>query len=291
MRATPPLAALALAAGLTACSKAPEPAPAKAPPPPPNAFTMKDLAAATAVDARLARLSLVAGDVHQALSPEPGAKPAAVVKARERAKGLVPALAAALGDAERAVGIVAHPVDRRLAEAALVAAKAYAERVAAAATGTVPVGPGELLGARDALGNAITSYRASRAAWRLGAPEPVGVEREFAEARAELQRIESGIGAKTRVAPREAGHELESGVRMTGQLAARRAKAAAEKLPPPLHEPAVRYAEAEGRALEAFTGLFEAPEAERPALSRAYQEAKADALSALADYFAAIAGR
>lgn len=290
MRAPLPLA-LATAVALSACSKSPEPAPAKAPAPPPNAFTMKDLAAATAVDARLARLSLLASDVHQALSPEPGTKPAAVVKARERAKGLVPALAAALGDAERAVGIVAHPIDRRLADGALVAAKAYAERLAAAAEGTMPMGPGELFTARDALGGAITSYRASRAAWRLAAPEPAGVEREFAEARAEMQRIESGIGARTRVAPRESGHELEAGARMTGQLAARRAKAAAERLPPPLHEPAVRYAEAEARALEAFTGLFEAPEAERLALSRAYQEAKADALSALADYFAAIAAR
>ena len=53
----------------------------------------------------------------------------------------------------------------------------------------------------------------------------------------------------------------------------------------------MRYAVAEAQALEAVTSLGQAPEAERAAISRSYHAAKADALAALADYFAALATR
>ncbi len=66
---------------------------------------------------------------------------------------------------------------------------------------------------------------------------------------------------------------------------------AAERLPEPLRAPALRWAAAEERALEAVSALVGAPEAERPAIARRYHAAKADALAALADYFAALAAR
>jgi len=294
MRLPPPLAAAVLVFALAACSKKPEPS--QQPPPRPQArasvFTLKDLAAASAVDARLARLSLVAGDLHQALAPEPGAKPAAVAKGRAKAKALLPALEAARAEAESALAAVAHPIDRSVAQAAVAAARAYSERLGAAVASTEPASQADLFAARDAFGGAISGYRASRVAWRLDAPEPKGAERDFAEARREMERVESDFGARTRVAPRESGHEFDpAAARMTGQMAAGRAKAAAEQLAPPLREAAVRYAEAEAKALDAFTGLFQAPVAERPAISRAYHAAKADALAALADYFAALAAR
>jgi len=107
-----------------------------------------------------------------------------------------------------------------------------------------------------------------------------------------MERTEMAFGSRTRVAPREEGHEFDpAAARMTGLMAVERAKGAAARLAPALGEPAARYAAAEGRALEAVTGLVQAPEAERAAVSRRYHEAKAEALAALADYFTALASR
>jgi hypothetical protein len=199
---------------------------------------------------------------------------------------------AAYAEVDRAVAGISHGGDRLQAMPALAAAKAFSGKLTAAATGEAAGALPELLSARDALGAAIAQYRASRSRWRLDAPEPAGVERDFAEARREMERVESAFGSRTRVAPREEGHEFDPGAaRMTGLMAAQRARAAAEQLPAPLHDPAVRHAEAQERALEAVTGLAQAQEAERPAIARRYHAAKADALAALADYFAALASR
>lgn len=283
---------------LAACSKAPEPAApagaagAQAPAP----FSMRDLAAATAVDARLARFSLAAADAQAALAG--AVVPAAATggtrdagAGRERARTLLAEVEAARAEVERAVAAVAHPADRLQATPAVAAARALSGKLAAAVTGDPAAAAPELFSARDALAAAITQYRASRAAWRLDAPEPQGAERDFAEARREMERAETAFGSRTSVAPREEGHELDAGARMTGLMAAERAKAAAGRLDASLREPAARYAAAQARALEAVTGLAGAPEAERAAVSRRYHAAKADALAALADYFAALAAR
>lgn len=293
------LRALAALLVLAACSKKPEPAPQPPPPspgPPAGApFSMRDLAAATALDARLAGLSLVAADVQAELAGQvaPPAKGEArkAEAGRERARGLLPRLEAALAEVERAGAGVVHPGDRPGATAAVEAARTFASRLVAAAGGEAGAAP-ELLAARDALGAAIGQYRAARARWRLDAPEPQGAERDFAEARREMERVETAFGSRTRVAPREEGHEFDPAAeRMTGLMAAERAKALAGQLPEPLRGPAARYAAAEAEALEAVTGLGQAPEAERAAVARRYHAAKAEALAALADYFAALAAR
>jgi hypothetical protein len=279
---------------VVACSKKTEPAPAAPPTPAAAPFSIRDLAFATSLDARLARFSLVASDVHGALPAQvavPAVANAGADAARDRARMLLPRVDAALADVDQALAGISHPADRQLAAPARDAAKAYAGKLAAAASGDPGAAP-ELLSARDALAAAIAQYRASRTRWRLDAPEPQGVERDFAEARREAERVESAFGSRTLVAPREQGHELDPATaRMTGLMAARRASEAAERLPNPLRGPAFEYAAAEERALEAVTALAQAPERERRVLARRYHAAKADALAALADYFAAVSAR
>ena len=293
---------ISLAAALVAlgaCSKKTEPAPQPASQPAAvqqaAPFTMRDLAAATALDARLARFSLLASDVQAALPAQvttPATGQAGRADAdRERARRLLPEVQAAFAEVDRAVAGIAHPGDRVQAAAPLAAAKEFAGKLAAAVTGDAGAAP-ELFSARDAFGAAISQYRASRSRWRLDAPEPQGAEREFAEARREMERAESAFGSRTRVAPREEGHELDpAAARMTGAMAAQRARSAAERLTGPLRDPAVRYAAAQEKALEAVTGLAQAEEAGRAAIARRYHAAKADALAALADYFAALSAR
>ena len=109
---------------------------------------------------------------------------------------------------------------------------------------------------REQLAAALGAYRQSRAGWRLDAPEPQGAEREFAEARRDMERAESGFMSRTRVAPREEGHEFDpAAARMTGQMAVQRAKAAAAQLPPALQPHAARYAAAQEKVLEAVNAI------------------------------------
>jgi hypothetical protein len=276
------LATVALAFVSCREKKAP-PAPAQPPPPKAYSFNLRDLALATAVDAKLAKLSLAGSEIEAAL-----AQP----KDRAKARDLLPALDAARGEAEQAVQAVTNPLDRPAADRVAAAAKEYAARLAAAAsTPAAPLTP-ELAAARASLGEALSAYRQSRVAWRFDAPEPQGAEREFAEARRDMEKAETGFMARTRVAPREEGHEFDpNAVRMSGQMGVQRAKAAASALPPALQPHAARYVTAQEKVLDAVNAIQGAPEVERPRLARGYHAAKADALAALADYFAAVAAR
>jgi hypothetical protein len=274
-------AALALAA----CKEKAPPAPAAQPAAKPYAFTLRDLAVATAVDAKLARLSLAGAEVEEALA-------ARDPKERGRAKTLLPALDAARGEADLAVLAVQNPLDRPGAARIGAAAKQYADRLAAAAAApAAPLTP-ELAAARATLGESVAAYRQSRVAWRFDAPAPQGAERDFAEARRDMEKAETGFMSRTRVAPREEGHEPDAAaVRMTGKMGVQRAKAAADQLGPALQPHAARYAAAQERVLEAVFAIEVAHDADRPKLARGYHAAKADALAALADYFAALAAR
>jgi hypothetical protein len=98
--------------------------------------------------------------------------------------------------------------------------------------------------------------------------------------------------SRTRTAPRESGHELDAtSTRMAGRMGVQRARAAATQLGPALQPHAVRYVEAQEKVLEAVNALQTAPEADQARQARAYHAAKAQALAALADYFAAVAAR
>lgn len=278
------LATAALA--LAACKEKPAPAPQAQPAAAkPYAFTLRDLAVATAVDAKLARLSLAASDVEAAMG-------AADPRERARAKDLLPALDAARAEADLAVQAVQNPLDRPGAARVGASADDYAARLSAAAAGAGASPGPELAAARVGLGESLAMYRQSRAAWRFDAPEPRGAEREFAEARRDMEKAETGFMSRTQVAPREAGHELDpAAARMTAQMGVQRAKAAAAQLGPALQPHAARYAAAQERVLEAVFAIQAAREDERPRLARGYHAAKADALAALADYFAALAAR
>lgn len=282
--------ALVAAATLAVVSCREKGAPAPQPQPQPAApktsgFTLRDLALATAVDARLARVSLAGADVEARLV-------APVARERSAARELLPVLDGALAEGQQAIGAVAHPLDRPAAVRVGAAAKEYADRLAAAAGAPgAPLSP-ELASARAAFGEALSAYRQSRAAWRFDGPEPQGAERDFAEARRDMERAESAFMSRTRVAPREAGHEFDAAaVRMSGQMGIERANAVVPRLPPALQPHAARYAAAQEKVLEAVGAIQGAAEADRPRLARGYHAAKADALAALADYFAALAAR
>jgi hypothetical protein len=275
-----------LAVAALACDERREPVQPVTSPTPPQlragAFTLRDLALATAVDARLAKLSLAAMDVETALG-------AVAVPQRRRARDLLAPLDVARAEVDQTVAAVTHPADRIPASRAAAVARTYAERLAGAATGSVS--RAELLGVRDELAAAIGAYRQSRAAWRLDAPEPAGVEREFAEARREMERAEGALGPRQRVAPREEGHELGPPPRLAGQMAVRRGRSAAERLPHALRGSGVRFVAAQEKVLDAVAALAGAADEDKPRAARAYHAAKVEALSALADYFAALAVR
>lgn len=249
-------------------------------------FTLRDLALATAVDAKAARLSLAGSELEAVLLARDAAEKA-------RAAALVPQVEAARAEADAAIQQVANPLDRQGAAKVQAAAREYAARlVTAAGAPAAPLTP-ELAAARATFGEAVAGYRESRVAWRFeGAPPPQGPERELAEARRDMEKAETGFMARTRVAPREEGHEFDAAsVRMAGQMGVQRAKAAAARLGPALQPHAARYVEAQEKVLEAVNALQASSEADRPRLARTYHAAKAQALAALADYFAAVAAR
>lgn len=283
------LIAAAVLAAAVGCKDQPKVAPPAAPPPAAapqgaGAFTTRDLALAYALDARTARLTLAASDLESRLA-------AADAKARAGAKALLPALDAARAEVERAAAAIQDPADRAALDRLSASAREYAGKLSAAAASGAAV-PAELVPARDALAAALTAVRQARATRRIAAPEPDGPERELAEARRDMERAEAGFMSRTRVAPREEGHEFDpAAARMTGQMAIQRARRAIPLLAEALREPAARYAGAQEEVLDAVGRLQGAAEAERAGIARAYHAAKADALAALADYFAALAVR
>jgi len=278
---------LPLALAALACEEKPQPPP-RAPgrPPPASAFTVRDLALATALDARLLRLTLAAEDV---VAVEREAKRGAVRD--ERARQRLPALAVAKAEVQDAAAAVSNPADRAIASRVAALAGRYADGLAAAVASGVPL-PVEILRLQGELGEGIELYRRSRGAWRLEEPEPRGPEREFAEARRDLERAESRHPAPRDRGGRREGDEDPPALRMSGRRAAERAQAAADRLPPTLRGPAVRYAAAQELALARVNDLAAArDDAESARAGRAYLAAKAEALAALADYFAALAAR
>jgi hypothetical protein len=276
-------AAAAALLALVACKKEP-PRPAVPAPPAPAAFRPSDLAAATALDARLARVTLLASDL-QAAAQEGDAH----VRARAT---LEPRLALAVEDADRALAGVSHPHDRSAGERALAAARRWPRLAAALRTEPPGAGPAELRAAADELGRAVVDYRRARASFPVAAAPEGGAALAFTRARAELERAESEAGQRLPVAPRDQGHELDpAGRRLSARGAAGRAREAAARLEPPLRDPALRWVEAEARALDALQSLPTAGADRRGALAREYQEAKADALDALAEYQRVVAAR
>lgn len=273
--------ALLLAAALLApaCKReAPPPAAPAAAPAGPRAFTARDLAAAAALDARLAALTLASSRYLDKLTRE---GPAA-------ARELTPAVEAALVASTAAAAEVAHPADKPAAAAAVEAGGKLARTLAAfgATVATDPkASPAALLTARDELGRAVNAYRQLRSTWRMEEPLEVGAAQDFAAAKAEMEKAEMGALQVVAVAPRDEGHKMEyTSIRLTSQAAAGRARDAAAKLDPALREPAARWVDAQERSVQALVDLSSASPAEQPRASLAYQAARAEALAALAEY-------
>jgi len=245
-----------------------------------RAFTARDLAAATALDARLAALTLESSRYLDRLTRQ---GPAA-------ARELTPAVEAAVVASASAAEQVSHPADRPGADAAVAAARKLAQTLAAlgATLATDPkASPATLLTARDELGRAVNAYRQLRSGWRMDQPLEVGAAQDFAAAKAEMEKAEMGALQVVNVAPRDEGHKMEyTSVRLTTQAAAGRARDAAAKLDPALREPAARWVDAQERSVQALVALSSASPAEQPQASLGYQAARAEALSALAVYAA-----
>jgi hypothetical protein len=248
--------------------RAPPAAPAPLKPP---VFTVRDLALATAVDACVARVALAAGDLEEAFVG---------VRSRGAAPALLGPLEVARAELAQAARAVTHPIDRPFAQDVAARADAYARELATFANGGAAAST--VASARNAFGDAAAIYHHARSRWRLDPAERGGEELAFNEARQELEQAEAAFVSGTRDA---------AAVRLEAPEAARRARAAAERLPPGVRDAALRWAGAQEAVLGRMTALGEASPPEQSDASRAYQAAKVDALVALADYFAALAAR
>lgn len=221
-------------------------------------FTASDLAAATAVDARLARVTLLAFELELAAHhPNAG----------ERASALAPRLSEAVSQAEAAVATVTNPTDRTLAERALAAARPWPALAREMRGGSVPAA---LASSSDDLGSAIFDYRRARSTYRADLAPETGPALAFARARAALEAAEAKLGE---------GHRVDA-----WEPTAERARVAASALDGNARAPALRWVQAESLAVQALLAMGSASEENRLALSLRYQEAKADALDALAEY-------
>ena len=271
MRLAEAALALALALAFAGCKQERQQAPTR------RAFTGSDLAAAAAVDARLARVTLLASSLQLATDEAPAELPS-------RAAALEPRLAVAVADAERALADVTHPGDRELAEHAVEVARRWpglAHELRQSGTGSAA----SLQRPRDELGRAVFAYRRARSQYPLEAAAEVGPSLAFAQARAGLERSEAEAGQRLPVAPRDKGHELDlTATRRSAHSAADHAREAAGRLGAELKGPALRWVKAESEAVQALIALPVAPAARRGTHSLHYQEAKADALDALAEY-------
>ena len=287
---TPRLAlALALLAPL-ACRERPAPTAGDAGPP--AAFTLADLAAAAAVDARLSRLSALAARYQVEIAAAPPDRLA------ERTGRLDSLLDAAAAEAAAALDQVRDPRDRALAAPLVAAAgrwpsllrRSRAERLAGA--------PGPATAGLSALGEEVAlgleAYRRARSGWVLSAPPEDETAVAFAQARNELERTEARLGAALPAGPEVAAPRLDAArARAAIEVAVRRGRAAAAVIAGDRRAAAQRWVDAQARTLEALLALAGSPPdpRERTARSLGYQDAKVEALGALAEYARLAAAR
>jgi hypothetical protein len=273
------IAAFAIAlAFASACKK---PAPAL----PPGTFTMADLAAASAFDAKMARLSLLSTQYKSDLTLSDG--PAL----RSRTEALAPRLEQAAQELSAALEAIRNPEDR--SRAARVAKPAARWPALLAATRDELLGPGRRREAADALAaadeqtaQALVAYRSFRTGWRIAdAPEEAPQVVEFLRGRRELEALESRVGARLPAGPATAvpldpapiGAELEA--------AAKRARAGLAALDEPRRAQAAAWIDAQETAIRALLALAaETAEERRAKASLEYQAQKVAALEATAEY-------
>ena len=286
-----PLLALSLASAAGCRRDEPRgtrPAPAAAPA---ITFRMSDLAAATAFDAAVARLSLLAATYQSWLMIEPR-------DLRARTDDLAPRLDSAAAELSAALEAIRHPEDRARASRVAGAASRW-PRLLAAAREEVLAGDRARTSAADALaavdeevGRALLDYRRFRSEWSLAdapleAPAVVG----WLQARRDLERIEASLGERM---PAEGGVSLArpETFRKAVEEAAGRARAGAAALDDARRVQALAWIAAQERAIGAMLELAAAQEPpQRARASLAYQSQKLAVLEATAEYTKLTAGR
>ena len=133
----------------------------------------------------------------------------------------------------------------------------------------------------------LEAYRRSRSGWVLGAPPEDETAVAFSQARNELERAEARLGAALPAGPEVAAPRLDAArARAEIEVAVRRGQAAAAVVAGDRRLAAQRWVDAQARTLEALLALAGSPPDPRERMERslAYQDAKAEALGALAEY-------
>ncbi len=292
-----PLAA-ALTIALPACRKERAPARPDAGPARASGFTMADLVAATALDARVARLTLLASEYKTALTFDRGTRLLA------HTDELAPKLDQASAEAGRALEAIAHPGDRALAAPVVAAAQRWPALLRAARDELL--GPpnvdraraAEALAAADAeVARALSAYRRFRASWRIAdAPGEDAAVMAFLLSRRTLESAETELGSAL---PEGPGTSADGGrpdfafARRRVDGALREARAAAGRVDAARRPSAVAWVDAQGKALDAMLSMgagAAAPE-EYARLGLVYQGAKVESREAAAAYTRATAAR
>jgi hypothetical protein len=290
-RPHPLLFALALAAAILAGCRREEQPPAPAAPPPAPTFTMADLAAATAFDARVARVSLVATSYQSTLLFEPA-------DLRGRTDRMTPQLEAAVTEMNAALAAIRNPADRALAAPVAAAASRWPALLARARDEVLTNDPkrtqaGEALAAGDEeIARALLAYRRFRSGWTIvDAPLELPEVVRWLEARRDLERLESTLGERM---PADGGVSLKrpDAFRSAVREAAARGRTGALALDPDRQRRALEWIDAQQGAIEA---MLELAAADKPPLrakaSLVYQARKVDVLDAGAAYTALTAER
>ena len=270
-----------------ACRERPTPSGAgpKAPGAGPPGLTLADLAAAAEVDARFSRLSALAARYQSEIATTP------VERLRERTRRLDPALDGAAAEAAAAVGQIRDPGDRALAAPLLAAAGRWPPLLRQSRDERLAGAPGPATAGLATLGQSVArdldAYRRSRGGWALTAPPEDDTAVAFTQARNELERVESRIGAALPAGPAQPAPGLDPvGLRGDVEVALSRGRAAAAVVAHDRRPAAQRWVEAQARALEALLALATSPPEPRQRMERslAYQDARAESLEALAQY-------
>jgi hypothetical protein len=283
--------ALAAALAALACRREAPEEPHPAPRPAPETFRMADLAAATAFDAKVARLSLLAATYQSWLQVRPD-------DLRARTDALAPRLEEAARDVERALAPIRNASDRVLAARLAAAVLRWPALLAAARDEALSgdrsrMAAGEALAAADGtIGAALLEYRRFRSGWAIGdAPAELPEVVRWLEARRDLERIEGALGERM---PADGGVSLArpQGFREAVADAAGRARTGAAALDEARRGHALAWIDAQERAVGAMLDLAGAvAPAARARAALAYQSEKVAVLEAVAEYTRLTAAR
>jgi hypothetical protein len=246
---------------------------------------MADLAAASAFDAKMARLSLLATQYKSDLTLSDGST------LRAQTEALAPRLDQAAQELSSALEAIRNPDDR--SRAARVARLAARWPALLATTRDELLGPERRREAADGLAavdeqiaQALVEYRSFRAGWRIAdAPQETPQVLEFLRGRRELEALESKVGARLPAGPATAVPLDPGPVRAELEAAAKRARAGIAGLDEPRRARANAWVDAQETAIRALLGLAaETAEERRAKASLEYQAQKVAALEATAEY-------